>query len=213
MPPSFQRSVLITGGTAGLGYYCALNIARQHPDYQIVIASRTDLNGSAASINQLLDQSNVSYMHLDLSKLAQIRQFVNEWEARQYPPIQALLLNAGLQFPAGIQYTEDDFESTFAVQPYRAQSPVFLDAPPFHRYRQDCGDLQRNTRSSTEDRLAGRKLHDGGRARASDPRVVQEFWTPAVRNQQARQCTLDVCAPSTIHQRSGGGQIVDSRRV
>jgi NAD(P)-dependent dehydrogenase (short-subunit alcohol dehydrogenase family) len=123
--------VLITGGTAGLGYYCALNIARQHPDYQIVIASGTDLNGSAASINQLLDQSNVSYMQLDLSKLAQIRQFVNEWEARQYPPIQALLLNAGLQFPAGIQYTEDGFESTFAVNHIVHSLLFFLMRPHF----------------------------------------------------------------------------------
>lgn len=110
-----DRSVLITGGTAGMGYHCAINIARQHPDYQIVLASRTNRHDAAAAINRLLGQANVSYLRLDLSSLAAVRSFVAEWEAKKYPPIQALLLNAGLQFPDGVGYTVDGFERTFAI--------------------------------------------------------------------------------------------------
>ncbi|KAJ5601790.1 hypothetical protein N7510_011324 [Penicillium lagena] len=115
MPSKYQRSVLITGGTSGLGYHCALAIARKRPDYQVIIASRSDLDASAKSINKLLNQENVSFLRLDLSSLAQVRAFAEEWKANQFPPIQSLVFNAALQFPAAIEYTEDGFEKTFAI--------------------------------------------------------------------------------------------------
>ena len=116
MSKDFERTVLVTGGTANLGYHCAINLARRWPSYQIVIASRTEpINSSAASINKLLGQNNVSYMRLDLSSLSQIRAFSEDWISRSYPPIAALILNAGLQFPQGVTYTEGGFESTFAI--------------------------------------------------------------------------------------------------
>ncbi|KAK9482439.1 hypothetical protein V1527DRAFT_447339 [Lipomyces starkeyi] len=107
--PALNRSIIITGGTSGLGYHCAFNVARQCPEYQVVLASRTDPHSAAASINKYLGQSNVSFLRLDLSSLAEVRLFVKEWEAR------ILLLNAGLQFPDGVRYTKDRIENTFAV--------------------------------------------------------------------------------------------------
>jgi NAD(P)-dependent dehydrogenase (short-subunit alcohol dehydrogenase family) len=115
MPPNFKRSVLITGGTAGLGYHCALNIAREYPAYQIVIASRSDANAAAESINKKLGQENVKFLPLDLSSLANVRSFARDWNANRFPPIQSLLLNAALQFPGEVEYTEDGFEKTFAI--------------------------------------------------------------------------------------------------
>jgi len=112
---SFSRTVLITGGTAGIGFYAALDIARQHPEYLVVIASRTDSKSAAASINNSLGQKNVVYLPLDLASLANVRTFVKNWETKNFPPISALLLNAGLQFPGAIRKTDDGIESTFAV--------------------------------------------------------------------------------------------------
>ena len=112
---TFTRAVLITGGTAGLGYHCALNIARQHPDFQVVIASRTDPHSAAASINKLLGQNNVTYVRLDLSDMSSIRALAKEWETRNFPSIQALVLNAALQFPGDVQYTVDGIEATFGI--------------------------------------------------------------------------------------------------
>lgn len=110
-----SRTVLITGGTAGLGYHCALNIARQCPQHTIVLASRTDPHAAATSINKLLGRDNVTFLPLDLSDLAKVRSFAKDFEAKHYPPIQALVLNAGLQFPDGVRYSANGFESTFAT--------------------------------------------------------------------------------------------------
>jgi NAD(P)-dependent dehydrogenase (short-subunit alcohol dehydrogenase family) len=115
MPSSFQKTILITGGTTGLGYHCALILARKYPKYQIIVASRTDRGRSADRINSILKQDNVRYMHLDLSSLAEVRSFAAAWAEKQFPPIQVLLLNAGLQIKNGIAYTVDGFEKTFAV--------------------------------------------------------------------------------------------------
>lgn len=114
MLSKFQRSVLITGGTIGLGYQCALAIARDCPTYQVIIASRTD-NGAAETINKLLGQSNVLFMKLDLSSLANIRSFAEAWHKANFPPLYSLVCNAALQFPGAAEYTEDGFEKTFGI--------------------------------------------------------------------------------------------------
>lgn len=112
---SFTHTVLITGGTANLGFYCALTIAREHPEYLVVIASRTDPNSAAEKINKTLGQGNVKYLPLDLSNLGKIRSFVKDWEASEFPSINTLILNAGLQFPKGIRKTDDGIEATLGI--------------------------------------------------------------------------------------------------
>lgn len=111
----FTRSVLITGGTIGLGYHCALAIAKEHPDYEVVIASRSDKESAATAINQTLGQNNVIYLPLDLASLANVRTFGASWLKAEHPPIQALVLNAALQFPGDVQYTEEGVEKTFGI--------------------------------------------------------------------------------------------------
>lgn len=126
---SFIHTVLITGGTAGLGFYCALTIAREHPEYLVVIASRTDPNSAAVTINKTLGQENVKYLPLDLSNLAKIRSFVKEWEARTFPSINTLLLNAGLHFPEGIHKTDDGIEASFGINHVGHALLLFLILP------------------------------------------------------------------------------------
>ncbi len=107
-------TVLVTGGTTGLGYECALEIAQQYPQYQVLIASRSDKDNAAVSINQRTGHSNVEYLKLDLSSLTKVRSFAADYVKKDYPPIKALVLNAGLQI-LDLNYTEDKIESTFAV--------------------------------------------------------------------------------------------------
>ena len=115
MSSTFQKTALITGGTSGLGFHCALDIAQQHPEYLVILASRTDSNAAASSINKTLGRRNVVFLPLDLSSLANVRSFVKGWEFKDYPPIQILLLNAGLQFPNEVRYSLDGLEATFAI--------------------------------------------------------------------------------------------------
>jgi NAD(P)-dependent dehydrogenase (short-subunit alcohol dehydrogenase family) len=68
---------------------------------------------------QLLSQStnnhNIHFYALDLSSSQQIRSFVQQFVDAKYPPVTHLLLNAGLQVPHGLTYSEDGIETTFAV--------------------------------------------------------------------------------------------------
>lgn len=109
------RSVIITGGTINLGYYAALEIARQHPDWLVVVCSRSDREHAAESINKTLKQTNAIFLPLDLSDTKSVRAFASEWSSKGHPPIQALLLNAALQFPNEMVLTPEGIESTFAI--------------------------------------------------------------------------------------------------
>lgn len=109
------HSAIITGGTLNLGYYAALDIARQHPDWLVVVASRSDKEHAAESINKTLKQTNTIFLPLDLSDTKNVRAFATEWTSKNRPPIQALLLNAALQFPNEVVLTPSGIESTFAI--------------------------------------------------------------------------------------------------
>ena len=108
-------TILVTGGTSGLGYECALDIARQKPNCSIIIASRSNNDDAAGSINKKLHQTNVSYLPLDLSSLAKVREFASSYSTKSSPPIAALVMNAGLQFPKDVSYTNDGIEKTFGI--------------------------------------------------------------------------------------------------
>ncbi|KAI1098129.1 NAD(P)-binding protein [Jackrogersella minutella] len=112
---TYKRSIIITGGTANIGYYAALEIAKAHPENLIVISSRTDGNHAAETINKALGQTNTIYIPLDLSNLSKVRAYAEDWPTGHYPPIQALVLNAGLQFPGAVTKTVDGLESSFGI--------------------------------------------------------------------------------------------------
>ena len=75
---TYRNSIIITGGTINLGYQNALKIAREHPDYLVVIASRSDEQNSAQSINKSLHQDNAIFMQLDLSDSKSVRNFATK---------------------------------------------------------------------------------------------------------------------------------------
>ncbi|KAK0113816.1 hypothetical protein ONS95_014064 [Cadophora gregata] len=112
---AFASTIIVTGGTSGLGYNAALILARQQPDSLIIVASRKDSSTSASSINKTLGQKNAIFIPLDLANLSNIRAFAAELSKNNYPPIKALLLNAALQFPEGLYFTDDGIEKTFGI--------------------------------------------------------------------------------------------------
>lgn len=112
---SYVNTVLLTGGTSGLGYYAALNIAQKQPKYLVIITGRSDPNSSAQKINTKLSQKNVVFLPLDLSSLTKVRTFAESWATKKYPPIISLILNAGTQFLGPMETNEEGFEKTFMV--------------------------------------------------------------------------------------------------
>jgi NAD(P)-dependent dehydrogenase (short-subunit alcohol dehydrogenase family) len=132
---AYKYSVIVTGGTINLGYQAALKIAKDHPDYLVAIASRSDKDNSAQAINTALHQANVIFMQLDLSDSKSVRRFAEEWIADSTKPqIKALVLNAGLQFPADLVMTREGLEATFAIAHVGHALLFFLLCPYLSQY-------------------------------------------------------------------------------
>src|SRR2546425_691502 len=116
-PYAHSQTVILTGGTSGLGYACARTIAASHPDWYLVIPSRNQRQGTQAvnTLQQQTGNQHIEGMPLDLASLASVRAFAKDFAGRSLPPLHAVICNAGLQVVSGTTYTQDGFEMTFGV--------------------------------------------------------------------------------------------------
>ncbi len=107
------KTVVITGGTSGIGLAAALDLARQ--GYRIVLVAR-DPSRAEATLKRIrrISPEAGHTLHLgDLSRLADMKR-VGAAIAAAEPRIDVLVNNAGAWFPERI-VTEDGFEKTFAL--------------------------------------------------------------------------------------------------
>ena len=116
-----EKTVVITGGNAGLGFETARELGASDPGWRVVLGCRGLEKGERAAreLNGDLGDERVEAMVLDLASLASVRAFARELRARvstgEVPPLRALVCNAGIQVVTGTTYTEDGFEETFGV--------------------------------------------------------------------------------------------------
>ncbi len=112
-----DKTIIITGGNSGLGYECAKTIATSGKGWRIVIAGRDSQKSSEAAkqLNAGSSDPQVEALALDLASLRSVRHFVEELSAQGFPPLRALVCNAGIQVISGDTFTEDGFETTFGV--------------------------------------------------------------------------------------------------
>jgi NAD(P)-dependent dehydrogenase (short-subunit alcohol dehydrogenase family) len=101
---SSRRTALITGGTGGLGFRTAQAILADG-NWDAVITGR----GAVADVAARLGGRARGH-RLDLGSLAAVRRF-----ARDLPPLDAVICNAGLLNVSGTTFTDDGIEETFAV--------------------------------------------------------------------------------------------------
>ena len=111
------KTILITGGNLGLGYECAKFLAKNNPEYFLVIASRNNQRTEKAvkEITEYSNNKNIIGMNLDLSPTKSINNFVKEFLNKGLPPLYSLVCNAGLQIVKETQYTAEGFEATFGI--------------------------------------------------------------------------------------------------
>lgn len=112
-----KRTVIITGGNSGLGYECAKQIAKHDKNNHVVLACRNAAKAKIA-VNSLIQETNninITSLELDLSSLESIRAFVSKFSKMDFPPLYALVCNAGVQFIDKTHYTKDGYEATFGV--------------------------------------------------------------------------------------------------
>jgi NAD(P)-dependent dehydrogenase (short-subunit alcohol dehydrogenase family) len=107
------KTVLITGGNAGIGKQTAIALAMLGA--KVVFTARNLRKGDVAraEIREAANSKQVECLTLDLASLASIERFAKEFLAR-FPRLDVLILNAGLVLDHRSE-TEDGFETTFGV--------------------------------------------------------------------------------------------------
>jgi NAD(P)-dependent dehydrogenase (short-subunit alcohol dehydrogenase family) len=161
----------------------------------VIISSRTDKDHAAQAINKTLKQDNTVFIPLDLSNLDNIRAYAKDLTSKDYPPIQALVLNAGLQFPGALQKTSAGLESTFAVNhvghallfhllcPYLApQARVVVTSSGTHDPAQKSGlpDAVYTTAEELAHPSPATASYSG-RQRYASSKLANVMWTYALR--------------------------------
>jgi light-dependent protochlorophyllide reductase len=106
-----KSTVLITGGSSGLGQRAAAELAADR-DWHVVVTGRDPQRTSAAAA-----AAGAEPQLLDLGALEDIRRFAGEFGRGERPPLRALICNAGIQHVSRPEpvLTIDGYEETFAV--------------------------------------------------------------------------------------------------
>ncbi len=138
-----MTTVVMTGGTAGLGQVAAQRINAK-PKTTLLIGSRT--------------AGPLETSPLDLSRLASVREFaVATTETLGATRIDVLVLNAGIQLASNEHRTEDGFETTFAVNHLahyvllRLLLPTLADHATVMITTSDTHDLRTNSLAAPRD--------------------------------------------------------------
>ncbi|MET0254798.1 MAG: oxidoreductase [Luteibacter sp.] len=113
IPSQHGRSVLITG-TGGLGYECALALAKAGA--RVAIAGRNAAKGKDAveHIRRAVPDASVEFELLDLADIASIKAFGARFRAK-HDSLDVLVNNAAVMAPPGRKTTRDGFELQFGT--------------------------------------------------------------------------------------------------
>ncbi|XP_014671877.1 PREDICTED: WW domain-containing oxidoreductase-like [Priapulus caudatus] len=108
-----DKYVIVTGGNTGIGYETARSLALHGA--HVVLASRSKERGeaAAAAIHTERPEANVKVMMMDLTSLASVREFANNYRSKKWP-LHIFILNAAV-FALPYSKTEDGFETIFQV--------------------------------------------------------------------------------------------------
>ncbi|KAJ3411021.1 hypothetical protein HDV05_002886 [Chytridiales sp. JEL 0842] len=115
IPPLHGKTVIITGASAGLGLTSTVELAKRGA--QVIMACRSKSKTEEAIGKMKAENDGVElkvrYMECDLSSLASVRRFAEEFKALGLP-IHVLMNNAGIMAPPEFQTSKDGIEMQMA---------------------------------------------------------------------------------------------------
>jgi NAD(P)-dependent dehydrogenase (short-subunit alcohol dehydrogenase family) len=118
--PTARRTLVMTGGSSGLGRRAAVHLLRDHPDQHLLLTVRHGHGQRlAAELTAETGNPNISTVACDLASLSDIHtaaaEITRRLDTAELPPLHGFLGNAGVQMPSTTRTTADGFEMTFAV--------------------------------------------------------------------------------------------------
>lgn len=108
-----NKTCLITGANAGIGFETAINLSRQGAKTILVCRSEEKARDAVEKIRRQVPEAKTNYLLADLSSQAQIRQLA-EKALTHHDRIDVLINNAGSWF-SEFQLTEDGVERQWAI--------------------------------------------------------------------------------------------------
>ena len=100
------KTAIITGAATGIGVETARALAEQGADVVLAVRNHTAGDAAITEINKSARGPKARVQHLDLSSLASVKGFVDEWGGQ---PVDILINNAGVM-ACPQTYTHDDLE-------------------------------------------------------------------------------------------------------
>ena len=107
------KTVVITGGTSGVGEVAAEKLAQMGARIVLVARDKTRADATMARLRERAPHVAHSVHYADLTRLAEMKRVATEIAAQE-PRIDVLINNAGALFGMR-RLTEDGLEYTFAL--------------------------------------------------------------------------------------------------
>lgn len=152
MSSSHSRYAIITGGSSGICYEAARDLATANPDMQVAVLARTPPRALPA---------NTAFYPVDLGDLASIQSFLDEWDH----PVSALICCAGVSLRKPV-LNEDGIDTTFAVN-HVGHAALFFGLNERGRFTVDArivfvsSSLHRRVRWSSAEEAAHERYQRG----------------------------------------------------
>ncbi|EME81297.1 uncharacterized protein MYCFIDRAFT_38168 [Pseudocercospora fijiensis CIRAD86] len=106
-----DKTAIVTGGNAGIGYAIALRIADMGATVYLACRNEAKARNARESILDIYPNAKVHVLVLDNASLASVKAFAKAWN---YGPIDLFFHNAGIGVtPAGQEFTDDGFEFVY----------------------------------------------------------------------------------------------------
>ncbi|MBD3321176.1 MAG: SDR family NAD(P)-dependent oxidoreductase [Chitinivibrionales bacterium] len=113
MPDCMDKKAVVTGANSGLGFYTARALVQKGAEVILACRNLHKAIEAREEIETTCEGCITSVMQLDLSSLASVRKFSEEY-AKRYDRLDILINNAGVMAPPYAK-TEDGFELQFGT--------------------------------------------------------------------------------------------------